>query len=121
MAGLSSVLLAAAVGAMSAQPTDEGAGQRPIYLATEQHADSVELRVVGEADAATEARYALEVTGGANGNRNRTVQRGTARLVPNRKVVLMTLRLGSQSGTHWTAKLHVEGADGADYDIVESR
>lgn len=102
------------MGAM-AGGTSEG---RPIVLTTETTASGVTVQVVGEAPEPFQAAYTLEVSSGMSGG-NRSVQKGTARLSPGQRAVLLTAHLGGSAGVHWKARLHVHPASGGDYEILE--
>ena len=66
------------------------------------------MRVVGHSPVQCDAIYALEVTNGAAGASNRSVQRGTARLRPGIGATVATLTLATASHEAWTARLKVD-------------
>lgn len=90
----------------------------PIYLETEVIGDDINVRVIGNADSATDATYTLAVSSGGAGS-NRSVQSGRARLEPNRAVTLINLRLGRASANDWSAKLEVTPASAPSYTQEE--
>ncbi|GAA0728872.1 curli-like amyloid fiber formation chaperone CsgH [Sphingomonas japonica] len=86
----------------------------PIYLETETDGDMVSVRVVGNADAATDATYTLAVSSGGSGS-NRSVQSGRARLEPGRRVTLINLKVSRGGSDDWSAKLDVTPTSSASY------
>src|SRR3546814_13795181 len=82
--------------------------------------DGVSLQVVGDAASAVEARYSLEVTSDAAAGKNRSTQRGTARLQPGTRVMLITMTLGNVSHGNWSAKLLVEPSTREPYQQIRS-
>ena len=89
--------------------------EKPIQLVTESVDNGVRLIVVGDASVPTEASYALEVSSDAAGGGNKSVQRGTARLVPGAETRLMTLTLGNIGHGKWSATLSVDPNPGRPY------
>ena len=89
--------------------------EKPIQLVTESVDNGVRLIVVGDAAVPTEASYALEVSSDASGGGNKSVQRGTARLVPGAATRLMTLTLGNIGDGKWSATLSVDPKPGRLY------
>lgn len=89
--------------------------EKPIQLVTESVGNGVRLIVVGDVTVPTEASYALEVSSDAAGGGNKSVQRGTARLVPGGKTRLMTLTLGNVGHGQWSATLSVDPKPGRLY------
>src|SRR3546814_20569993 len=67
---------------------------------------------------AVEARYSLEVTSDAAAGKNRSTQRGTARLQPGTRVILITMTLGNVSHGNWSAKLLVEPSTREPYQQI---
>ena len=108
---LFSLLLASVAMSAGAEPS------RPISLISSNEGGAVELRVVGEASAAVEAQYRLEVISGPS-NGNRSVQSGSARLRAGERSELIRLRLGSNAAEGWTARLTVEPRGAASYEVV---
>jgi hypothetical protein len=107
-----SLLLASLALSAGAEPS------RPISLvSSNQGGGVVELRVVGEAIAAVEAQYRLEVISGPS-NGNRSVQSGSARLRAGERSELIRLRLGSNAAEGWSARLTVEPRGAASYEVV---
>lgn len=90
---------------------------RPLQLQVDDSGSQVVVRLVGESPTTFAGSYALEVTGGSSGGSNRSVQRGTARLLPGQSVTVATLRLRNSTDARWTARLHVTPAVGAAYDV----
>src|SRR3546814_8760427 len=76
--------------------------------------------LVGDAASAVEARYSLEVTSDAAAGKNRSTQRGTARLQPGTRVILITMTLGNVSHGNWSAKLLVEPSTREPYQQIRS-
>ncbi|HEY9579063.1 MAG TPA: curli-like amyloid fiber formation chaperone CsgH [Rhizorhapis sp.] len=107
--------LASSVGGASAP-----ASAAPIQLVAEPVGDGVRLQVVGDAASAVEARYSLEVTSDAAAGKNRSTQRGTARLQPGTRVILITMTLGNVSHGNWSAKLLVEPSTREPYQQIRS-
>lgn len=95
---------------------DDGSSSSPIRLAVQRDEHSVFLQVLGLTGSACEATYALEVSGGGN----RSTQRGTVKLEPNRPVKLVNLNLASPGGREWSAKLSVVSCNGTKYEQNES-
>jgi hypothetical protein len=87
---------------------------RPLHLVTEPAANGIRLRVVGKSDAACVARYALDISSTSPGGRNRSAQRGTARLAPGTTAVVATSTIAGSMPTGWTARLSVEGCSPGD-------
>lgn len=98
------VAVAAGAPAVSAEDT------RPVHLDIVESGDGVELIVRGDAGAATDARFELEVESKGAGGTTRTVQSGA-----NRKGgaggVLLQSRIRTSGLSHWTARLRVQAGD----------
>lgn len=107
------LLFAATLGVGATAPAQPDAA--PITLETETGPAGVTLQVVGLSPTPAEADYALEVSSGAGGNRS--VQRGSVRLQPDRRAVLLTTRLGGDAGRGWRATLTVTPRPGERYEI----
>ena len=105
------------IGALILMSAVTGANAAPIRLVSEPVAGGIRLQVVGASDLPVEAAYSLEVTSGA-ASRNRSLQRGTARLAPGVPAILVTLTLGDAAG--WTAVLKVTPETGAPYEQTQS-
>jgi hypothetical protein len=90
----------------------------PIRLELIEAEPGIELRVVGQSGSPYSARYALEVTSDAAAGRNRSVQRGNAKLRSGAAVTLVTLKLGNLRNGEWSAKLTVEPESGPAYEEV---
>ena len=88
---------------------------RPVVLVVAPVSDGVELRVVGHAATAVEARFSLEVKGGGN----TSVQRGVARLTPDQSATLVHLKLGPSAREDWQARLLVDLDSGGSYQQLE--
>ena len=91
---------------------------RPVRLDIAATGQGVRLQVVGRSDHAFEGNYALEVASDPRAGGNRTVQRGSVRLVPGMPVTLMTLDLGLAGTGGWSARLRVEPSSGPAYEEV---
>jgi len=90
---------------------------KPLSLHVDESGDQLVITLVGESPTPLSAQYSLEVTGGAAGTSNRSVQSGTARLEPGRSAVLTTVRLADSKGARWAARLHVTPSAAAPYDV----
>lgn len=111
--GPAAAMLAATLG-LGAAPDAAAPDAAPITLVTEATPEGVVVQVVGRSATPVEAAYALEVTSGAA---NRSTQRGSARLRPGERVVLLTARLGGSAGRDWRALLTVTPRAGEPYRI----
>ena len=100
----------------AAAPASGAAGAAPIHLVAEKVGEGVRLQVLGAAREPFEGSYALEVTTDAAAGKNRSTQRGTARLQPGVPVTLVTLTLGNVRSGTWSAKLRVEPSGGSPYE-----
>ena len=107
-----SILFAAAAAHAAQAPV------RPVRLQTEPVAGTELLSVVGESHVACSARYRLEVTAGAAGSANRSIQSGVAQLQPGRRVTLVNLRLAGQGSPKVSAILTVEPCGGQPYQQI---
>ena len=105
------MIILAAASAAAAIPS------RPLNLHVDQSGGMLVITLIGDSRAPMSANYSLEVTGGANGNSNRSVQSGTARLGQGHPVVVATLRLGELKGATWAARLWVTPSLGSPYDL----
>lgn len=105
-------MLAAALAPLPG-PVPAAGGAAPINLVTEATPAGLVVQVVGLSPTSAEASYALEMTGGSN----RSTQRGSVRLRPNERVVLLTARLGGAAGRDWRALLTVTPSAGRPYKV----
>lgn len=115
--GPAAAMLAATLGLGASPATDLApADAAPITLVTEATPEGVVVQVVGRSATPVDVAYALEVTSGPPGS-NRSTQRGSARLRPNERVVLLTTRLGGSAGRDWQALLTVTPGSGEPYRV----
>ncbi|RIX29332.1 curli-like amyloid fiber formation chaperone CsgH [Sphingomonas edaphi] len=101
----------AEIGAILAMTT---AATQPLRLHVEPVEGGIRLEVIGISPIACTARYELEVTGNAGGNRSS--QRGTANLLPDRQVLLASTTIGAGPGSDWNAVLRVQGCGDLNYE-----
>ena len=92
-------------------------GEHPVRLVSERQGNALVLTVVGDSPVPFAGTYALEVAGGAG--TARSVQRGSAALLANRRVVLVRLMLGGRAAETWRATLRVR-SEGGDLSYQES-
>lgn len=102
---LSALHMLAALTGVGAVPP--GPASAPVWLSQESTDRGVKLVVRGASQQLVEAVYSLEVQGDGRGG-NRSTQRGTVRLTPNRTVTLITVGLPNAAAGDWTATLRVE-------------
>jgi hypothetical protein len=95
--------------------TNPAAGS-PVQMLVDEAPHGITIKLVGSADEPCEATYALEVASGEDGNANRSVQRGTARLRPGPLANLATVALGNSAARGWTAKLTVVDCKGRRFE-----
>lgn len=88
---------------------------QPLNLVLESEGEQTRLLVVGESAVPLLASYELEASSGTG---NRSVQSGTVRLVPRKRVVLVTLSMGGSSKS-WNATLKVSHEAGS-YEQVKT-
>ena len=105
-------LIAAALAAPAAKPPPA-----PVHLVTEAVDNGVRITVVGRSATVYDARYALEVSGGAG---NRSTQRGSVRLQPGKTSTMTTVTVATTPNAPWTARLKVEPAGAAPYEEVRN-
>lgn len=101
-------IVASAAGATITDPP-------PINVGMATYGSDIKLTVTGASNSPLEATYALDVTSNSVGGDNRSVQRGRVRLVPGKKVTLITLNLGNLRSGKWAATLQVEAVGGGSY------
>jgi hypothetical protein len=92
--------------------------ERPLQLIAEPTQSGVSISIVGDSDAECVVEYELLVEGGQPGNGNRSVQRGKAHLLPNRKIVVAKTSLGMAATPAWNARLLVKACDGNSYELT---
>jgi len=93
--------------ALAAVPSMTAA--QPVTLVARPAAGQVLLEVIGDSAVPFAGRYVLEATSGS-GNRSR--QSGTVAIQAGRRMVLVSLGLGTGQG-NWSARLTVSGPSGS--------
>lgn len=94
------------------------AAQAPIRLLVERNGGTVVVNVVGEAQEAFEADYALEVSSPNGGGSNRSIQRGRARLAAGQSATFIQLRVSAAPQSDWSARLLVTPVGALPYEIL---
>jgi hypothetical protein len=85
-----------------------GLASRPLHLVTDTAGTGTRLRVIGDSKTVCDSPYVLEVTSTSPTGRNRSVQRGTARLRPDVVTTVATSILASPGMTAWSARVDVD-------------
>lgn len=94
--------------------------EHPLKLVTEDTDTGVKVLIVGSSNVACAVEYELEVQSGGVGNANRSVQRGTARLMPNQKITVAKTSLRLTAPVTWNARLLVQTCEGTNYEMTSS-
>ena len=110
-----SALALAAVAAAASAGDATMTNPPPINMAMTTQGSGIRLTVSGASISPFEATYVLDVTSDSGGGNNHSLQRGRVRLVPGKKVTLITLDLGNLHTGKWTATLQVDAAGGGSY------
>ena len=115
---LDGIRLALTLTAMAVVASAAGAtitDRPPINVGMATYGSDIRLTVTGASSSPLEATYTLDVTSTSGGGNNHSVQRGRVRLVPGKKVTLITLDLGNLRSGEWAATLQVEAVGGGSY------
>ena len=93
---------------------------QPLNLVAAQVGTEVRFAVEGESATACEVSYELQIESGANRNRNQSVQRGRAQLLPGQKIVVARATVRTMPSSEWNARLEVLSCDGNRYELHRS-
>lgn len=103
------ILLAAMSTALLGGPAMTAEQPRPVHLQVNEEADSIELIVTGQAGAAADARFTLELESIGAGGRTTTVQSGS-NAKDGSGGILLRSRVRTSGLVGWIARLEVQSA-----------